>query len=120
MNHEEFKLQRSVVQYLEAVLPPPPEGPCWTAINPLPGSSAKQGAMAKAAGVKAGMPDLIVFDSPILCVELKRPGEKPTKKQASLHAMLALAGVVVKTCTSIAEVQRALVEHGIKLRGRMG
>lgn len=66
------------------------------------------GAKMKAEGVKAGMPDLHL---PVprgahgsLYIEVKAPGEKPTKHQLDRHAELRSAGNVVVVCDGVQQL----------------
>lgn len=83
MKHPEHTLQRACVSLLKT-LPPPPRGPWSTAVNPLPGTSARQGAQAKLLGLRAGTPDLILlWQGRFIGIELKAKRGTVSKEQAS-------------------------------------
>lgn len=94
-------LQRQCVQWLELACPPPPEGPTWTAVNPVPAKSMIVAKLSKALGMRAGWPDLIlVHRGRAICIELKAKGGGRSRAQRELHEALTLAGAVVATISS--------------------
>lgn len=71
----------------------------------------------KAAGVKAGAPDLFVFnDGRAVGIELKAGKNGLTDVQADYHNRLRQARVPVSVCRSIGEVEAALRAAGVPLR----
>ncbi len=96
---KEHSLQVLVVNYLRLVLPPP------FLIYAIPNGGKRNGvtgAILKAEGVLAGIPDLHV---PVarqgyasLYVELKRKGKKATKIQKEMHERLRTLGNKVILC----------------------
>lgn len=66
------------------------------------------------SGKQSGMPDLIgCADGWIVCIEVKRPGGKPTAKQAAVLRRWARAGAITGCATSAAEAV-AIIEAGIR------
>lgn len=102
----ERALQRQVVAYLRT-LPKPPAGPWWTAINALPGTSARQGAQAKAMGQIAGAPDIIVvWGGTFIGVELKADKGVLSTEQMATSLAIADAGGSYVVARSLDDVQR--------------
>ena len=59
----------------------------------------------------AGLPDLLVLvDGQAVWLEVKRPGQKPTRLQSHMTAKLRAAGCQVATVTSLTEAQRFIEE----------
>lgn len=101
---EEIALQKQCVSYLNAAVPPPPVGPFWTAINPVPGSSARQGQLAKDMGLIAGVPDFLFFNQDrIYGIELKTSKGRPSKAQEACHESMVLAGAKIHVAKSFDE-----------------
>jgi hypothetical protein len=113
----EHSLQRSVVELLHRVLP---ADAVFTAINPLPPKGAGFGARAKALGLAAGVPDILIAHRGFsLWLELKAPGGSLSDSQKLMHRALNQAyrcdpitkvGSVV-VCKSLDEVLSALKSH---------
>jgi len=135
--HPEQDLQQQVVRHLTLVVPPPPAGPVWFAPDPgLPpyvpaGCSdqlrarilehaAKIAGIRKSMGVKAGIPDLVFLWSPPFAIELKSlTGGVVSEEQTAMHAALESVGVAVHVARTIEEVEQALRDQGVPLRGRI-
>ena len=61
------------------------------------------------AAMMAGLPDLIAcYKGCFLGVEVKQPGNKPTKRQIYVHSLIAAAGGVVITATSVDDVSSVI------------
>lgn len=89
----------------------------WTTVevsNQQGGEAARwQQVKNKQRGVKTGFPDIQIFwayedYTKGLCIELKRPGNKPTAPQLACHTELALANIPTVICRSADEVEEAL------------
>jgi hypothetical protein len=135
--HPEQDLQQQVVRHLSLVLPPPPDGPVWFAPDPglppyVPGGSSEQlrarilehaakvAGIRKSMGVKAGIPDLVFLGRRPFAIELKAPtGGVVSDDQTEMHAALESVGVAVHVARSIVEVEQALRDQGVQLRGRV-
>ena len=71
----------------------------------------------KGCGLKAGMPDLVIFhNSRTIGVELKIPGAKPTPIQLEMFNKLRCAGVPVAIIHSIEELHEMLISLNIPMR----
>lgn len=121
----ESDLQRSVARLLDHA------GLTWCHVPNGGKRNAIEAAKLKGHGVKAGVPDVIVFDAfPDpgaddcdrhlneirgtwyfgLAIELKTGKNKPTPTQIEWHARLLLCGWRVEVCRSIDEVLAVLRE----------
>jgi len=114
----EQRLQREIVQYLQLVLPDPPEGPVWTAVNPVPAKSRAAAGKSKAMGLRAGWPDLMfVWRGQVLPIEIKAPGGRAPQYQRGVHAQLAAAGAPVRLVRGVEDMQAVLRDAGVPLKG---
>ena len=110
----EIDLHRSVADFLNWIVMPPA---VWTTF-PAGWTGMRVGAAGrlKACGLKAGMPDILIFhDSFTLGIELKAR-TKPTPVQINMMNKLRLAGVPVVIATSIDDVERTLRTYKIPMR----
>ena len=101
----EDAVQRTIVVLLEA-MPPPPIGPWWTAVNPLPGKRTKSAAgRMKWLGLRAGAPDLVLcWSGRFAGVEVKRPvGGRTSVDQLKAQAEIDQAGGAVTVVRSAQE-----------------
>lgn len=58
-----------------------------------------------------GLPDIMcVYNGKILCIEVKLPGNKPTKLQEITLQKLSTAGAITAVAYSIEDVQKILLE----------
>jgi hypothetical protein len=112
----EIDLHRSVAQFLDWCLEPPafyttfPAG--WDKM------SKSRAGMLYAAGLKAGIPDVLIFyDGSTYAIELKTPKGKLSTAQKRTFDLLEVAGVFVCICRSVDEVEGLLRELKIPLRG---
>ena len=114
MRRPEQGLQRSVMAYLDAVLPPN----AWSFHPPNGGKrGAIEGAIFKAMGTRAGLPDIgILFDGRCFWIELKAAAGKLSETQTKAHTRLWEAGCPVVVCRSIDEVRTALLGWAIPIR----
>lgn len=120
MTRTEDAIQRSMVEFLEQCVPLPPEGPFWTAVNPIPGKTIAAAGRSKMLGMKAGTPDLIFcFRGKFIGVEVKPPYRYLSKVQKVVHGDISLAGGTVHTVRSPDELQAFLLVLGVPVRGRI-
>lgn len=114
MRRPEQVLQRAVMAYLDAVLPPN----AWSFHPPNGGKrGAIEGAIFKAMGTRAGLPDIgILFDGRCFWIELKAAAGRLSEKQTLAHSRLWEAGCPVVICRSIDEVRAALLGWAIPIR----
>lgn len=131
MTRLEDVLQRSMVEWLELCVPPPPEGPWWTAVNPVPAKSKAVAGVSRALGMKAGTPDLIFcihhqleigWTHPpgrFVGIEVKPPGKYLTPRQRKTHTAITLSGGITYTVHSIDELEGFLRGLDVPIRGRL-
>lgn len=109
--HLEDALQRQVAWLLDR------SGLLWCHPANERKCSPQQGARLKAAGVKAGVPDVLIFN-PVLrddglgvAIELKAGKNQPTPEQARWLLNLGLLGWRCHVCRKLDEVHRILLEY---------
>lgn len=113
--YRESRLQRSVHQYLSWALPP--DAVHFAIPNGLM-RSEKARARAQGEGVTAGVPDLcVVHRGRALFVELKSRRGVMSPAQRSMTQKLIYAGAAVCCCRTLPEVEAALREACVPLRG---
>jgi hypothetical protein len=113
----EDQLQKAVAKLLDSA------GMVWTHV-PMGGNrSAKTGALMKAMGAKAGVPDVLIFDPmklyavPVvykhigLAIELKVGKNKPTPTQLEWRDKLTGCDWLWVCCYSVDEVLAVLRKH---------
>ena len=119
MKRPEEALQRTVVDWMRAVFPPPPEGPVWFHVPNGGGRSKAEGGVLKAMGTRPGMPDLaLLWQGRHAWIELKAAGGRTTTEQRLCHQALMLAGGVVRVCRSLEDVRDFVEVLGIPTRER--
>lgn len=120
MTRTEDAIQRSMVEWMETCIAPPPLGPYWSAVNPLPNKSKAQAGMSKAMGMKAGVPDLIMcWKGKFIGIEVKPPGKYLSPVQRDTHMAITNNGGVTVTVRSVDELQAFLLVLGVPVRGRV-
>lgn len=115
MRRPEQTLQRSVIQFLDAVLP----SGAWAFHIPNGGGRSRvEGAILKGMGVRAGIPDIeIIWQGRAYWIELKAGRGRASEAQIAAHARLQECGCwPVATCRSIDDVEAALRLYGIPTR----
>jgi len=110
----EERLQMAVVKFLAVAL----DGNSEFFAVPNGGKRGfREAQRFKAAGVKAGVPDLIVInDGRAIGIELKAGKTPLSEAQVRYHEMLRRARVPVTVCRSIEDVEAALRAAGVPLR----
>lgn len=120
MRRPEQDLQRTVVAFLRRFMPEPPEGAFWFHVPNGGGRSKIEGAIFKAMGVKAGVPDLIfIWRGRTIAIELKGPDGRLTAIQKEVQSALTLAGAVVHEARSLEAVVEFLKVVGIPIRAEV-
>ena len=116
----EDELHRAVAEFLDLALYP---STVWTTFPAGWGKfGVKTAVRLKASGLKPGMPDVWIIrrcdddSSYVVCIELKKPGEKPSASQNLMFPRLRQVGVVIHVCSSVDEVIAALREEQVPLR----
>lgn len=115
MRRPEQALQRSVIQYLDAVLPTE----AWAFHVPNGGGRSKaEASIFKALGVRPGIPDLcIIWQGKTHWIELKAGRGRTSEAQQAAHLRLQGCGCwPVATCRSIDDIKAALRVYGIPTR----
>lgn len=111
-------LHRAVAHYLQMVLAPEV---VWSTF-PSGGGGKVRGARLKAMGLRAGMPDIMLWwrgdHGRCLGIELKAPRGGLSAAQRETFAALDGAGCPVEVVRSIAEVRVALDSFGVPLKAR--
>lgn len=109
----ETVLHIAVAHYLDLALP---EGFLHTCF-PSGGGGAVRGAKLKARGLKAGMPDHVVFahtgvegyeGNTVLWLELKAKRGQPSQAQKDMHPQLRAIGHQVEVVRTLDEVEAVL------------
>lgn len=117
----EETLHRAVADYLRLTLAPE----TFVTTFPAGGGGRVRGARLKAMGLKAGMPDLMIWwpgsDGWARClgIELKSAKGRLSPDQRATHAALREAGCLIEVCRSIDDVQRALRAWSVPTKGRI-
>ena len=113
----EESLQRTIADYLGRWTPPPPNGPWWTAVNPIPAKSRVVAGISKAMGLKAGTPDIVMcWRGRLVGIELKAGRGRVSPAQVETHDAITLAGGVVTTCRTLDDVVTFLATLGVPSR----
>lgn len=104
----EAALHKAVAEYLGWVLKPPF---FWTTIGHGGGGKVR-GAHLKGLGLKAGLPDIMVFapGAKVLGIELKTEIGRQSPEQRQVELQLGACGVDYAICRSVVAVQGVL-EH---------
>ena len=111
-NPEEI-LHRQIAGYLTLALP----SEAWFSTFPAGGGGAIRGQRLKAAGLKAGVPDLlIVHQGRALFLELKAPEGTLSESQKTTIPAIERAGGKVSVCRTLEDVELALKQFGIEPR----
>lgn len=116
----EEDIQRICVEFLRRFVPPPPDGPAWTACNPVPAKSKAAAGKSKAMGMKPGVHDLILcWEGQFIGIEIKAPKGTVSPVQKAWHAELEAAGGHSYVIRDVAELSYLLREWGVPLLGKV-
>lgn len=92
----------------------------WVTHFPASGRSARDAAIFKRLGVRAGMPDLLLYwEHGHGMIELKSAGGYLSDTQKETQGHLIRCGVKVATCRSVDEVKTTLISWGISCKERV-
>lgn len=118
MKHPEQQLHFAVADYLNLTLPP---DAWWTSVGHGGFAlDARTGARMKRAGVKAGVPDiLVIHNGRPLFIELKSPTGRISPEQRAVSEQLEKCGARWAVCRSIENVAWALSVWGVPMRGEI-
>jgi len=90
-----------------------PDRTFWTTF-PSGGGGKIRGAQMKLKGLKAGVPDILIFgNNTVTCVELKSEKGVLSKDQKIVIPKLEQLGFKTYVCKSLADVQQALHTCGL-------
>lgn len=111
----EQELQVAATRWMRANVPPPPDGPAWTAINPVPGKTKVSAGLSKAMGMRAGVSDWVLdWRGKAIWIEWKA-GSGKSQAQREWDLDLELCGSDSWTCRSIDDLRAVLDHYGIPL-----
>lgn len=94
----------------------------WTAVNPIPAKSKAAAGMSKAAGMRAGVPDILCtylnkFNHTIpIAIELKTDDGTLSKTQREVHDYMSGGGWFVHTARSGKDIRDIFKLYGIPFR----
>jgi hypothetical protein len=95
-------------------VPNSPEGPVWTAINPVSAKSKAVAGISKSMGLRKGWPDLhILHRGKSVFIEFKADKGRVSPEQQQLHTELATAGGFVGIVQSVDQFLDVLRFAGI-------
>lgn len=113
VDQTEKQLHLSVAQYLNIALTPPDT---YTTM-PLGGGGLVRGALLKAVGTKAGIPDLLILRAGrAYWIELKTKRGSLSEQQRLMAVDLKAAGCEWCVCRSVEEVEQRLTQWNFTLR----
>lgn len=112
----EYTLHCQVADFLDRALP----ADAWWTTFPAGGGGKVRGARLKRAGLKAGVPDLLVIarDGQAHWIELKAYTDL-SQPQRGMRDTLIRAGCCWALARSVEGVERALISWGIPLRAKV-
>lgn len=114
----EQALQMAVAEYLGRTLDP---SVVWSAIG-HGGGGRTRGAILKGMGVKAGLPDIMIWwigdETRCVGVELKSRRGGLSERQREMFRRLHAAGVATYTCRSVDDIQAIVRDLLIPSRDR--
>ncbi|MGI9485450.1 MAG: VRR-NUC domain-containing protein [Geminicoccaceae bacterium] len=113
----EEQIQRAMVEWLNLCVPPPPDGPYWTAVNPVPAKSVAVAGVSKALGLKAGTPDFVFcINGRFVGIEVKPPKKYLSPAQKDAHTAITLSKGLVFVARSVDELEGFLRGLGVSMR----
>lgn len=117
VDQTEKQLHLAVAQYLTLALAQPD----WFTTFPLGSGGKARGGQLKAAGVKAGTPDILILKAGrAYWIELKTKRGTLSEQQRLMAVDLRNAGCEWCVCRSVEEVEERLINWGFTLRCHFG
>lgn len=117
--YTEETIQRGCVEFLTRFVPAPPDGPAWTAVNPIPAKSKAAAGVSKAMGLKAGVHDIVMcWEGAFLGFEIKTPKGRVSPAQKMWHGALEAAGGHSFVIRDVADFAYILRNLGVPIRGK--
>ena len=115
MRQRELQIQKQAMRFLDAALP------SYIRAIHIPNGGrrdARTGAMLKAAGVKAGVPDiaLIKQGGAVAFIEIKTDKGRPSPAQEEWFDWFDQNSIPYAVCRSLGDVQTALMDWNIQLK----
>lgn len=113
----EHSIQTEIIEFLDRVLP----SSCYAFAVPNGGKrNAVTGAILKREGVKAGVADIVILRNPGQCalIEVKTVAGSLSNSQKDFRDWCAANGFPFAVVRSVGDVQAALTDWGVPLRGR--
>lgn len=113
----EQALQIAAVDWMRRFLPPPPDGPVWSACNPVPAKTKIVAKLSKAMGMRAGWPDVIgCVRGQLFGIEFKADAGGQSVVQRQVMVDIRLAGGVYYVVRSLEELMDVFGAMGVKTR----
>lgn len=108
------------MDFLARFVPEPPDGPAWTAVNPISAKSKAAAGISKAMGLRAGVHDLVlIWRGRFIGIEIKALKGRVSPEQKRWHAEVEAAGGESIVIRDVAELSKLLREWGVELKGRI-
>jgi hypothetical protein len=116
----EEALQCLCATFMRSCVPPPPDGPLWSAVNPIPGKrTPAQGKRAKDMGLRAGVDDwFVLWRGSYVGIEFKVKHGRQSDAQDGWAADLAALGFRRYVVRSLDELVAVLEREGVPHRAR--
>lgn len=92
----------------------------WSSLDHANARDAKAGALRKARGVRAGLPDMeFIYRGQYHGIELKAADGALSLAQIETHSRIKMAGGRIATCNSVESVLAKLREWGVPVSARI-
>lgn len=116
----EEAIQRNCVDFLARFVPVPPDGPAWTAVNPISAKSKAAAGISRAMGLRAGVHDLVLcWRGRFIGIEIKAPKGRVTPEQKRWHGEVEAALGESYVIYDVGELAYLLRQWGVVLKGRV-
>ena len=117
----EEALQCQCATFMRSAVPVPPDGPAWSAVNPIPGKrTVAQGKRAKDMGLRAGVDDwFLLWRGTYIGIEFKAKRGSESDAQKLWAADLAALGFRRYVVRSLDELVAALNAEGVPVRAKV-